>query len=164
MNRINQIGFGGGCHWCTEAVFSALNGVTKVEQGWIKSISPNNTFSEGVIVHFDAAIISAKSLIEIHLNTHSSTSNHSMRSKYRSAVYCFSELEQESYSMIINQLSKLNEKPYITMVLPFVSFKLNDEKFLKYYKKNKDAPFCQRYIIPKLKKIKSDFPDEVSLK
>ena len=47
---MKKIGFGGGCHWCTEAIFQALNGVESVEQGWISSLNPYDTFSEAVIV------------------------------------------------------------------------------------------------------------------
>ena len=43
---ISKIGFGGGCHWCTEAVFQSLKGVAKVEQGWIASFDEYNSFSE----------------------------------------------------------------------------------------------------------------------
>lgn len=80
-NKIQKIGLGGGCHWCTEAVFQSLIGIEKVEQGFIASTEEYNTFSEAVIVHFDSEVISAKTLIEIHLYTHKSTSQHSMRSK-----------------------------------------------------------------------------------
>ncbi|MEM9546265.1 MAG: peptide-methionine (S)-S-oxide reductase [Bacteroidota bacterium] len=93
MNRISKqvtqasqkVGFGGGCHWCTEAVFQSLNGVTEVEQGWIAS-KEAPLLSEAVIVHYDEKIIDLTILIEIHLRTHSATSSHSMRSKYRSAI------------------------------------------------------------------------------
>lgn len=67
---IAQIGFGGSCYWCTEAIFASLNGVEKVDQGWISSTGENDSFSEAVIVHFDATIIPLKTLIKIHLHTH----------------------------------------------------------------------------------------------
>jgi len=69
---MDKIGFGGGCHWCTEAVFQKLRGVASVEQGFIRSRPPYETFSEAVIVSFDAAQISLSVLTEIHLRTHAS--------------------------------------------------------------------------------------------
>jgi peptide-methionine (S)-S-oxide reductase len=92
--ELTKIAFGGGCHWCTEAVFQTLIGVEKVEQGWISSIEKNNTFSEAVIVHFNIEKIDLKTLIEVHLLTHKSTSNHSMIKKYRSSIYYFSNQQK----------------------------------------------------------------------
>lgn len=86
---MQKIGFGGSCHWCTEAIFRSLKGVTTVEQGWITSDGENHTPSEAVIVSFDASEIKLETLIAIHLHTHSCTANHDLRSKYRSAVYTF---------------------------------------------------------------------------
>ena len=83
----SKIGLGGGCHWCTEGVFESLLGVSKVNQGWIASSGENSDFSEAIEVYFDPVIISLSDLIEIHLYTHASRSNHSMRSKSRSASY-----------------------------------------------------------------------------
>ena len=48
-----KVGFGGGCRWCTEGVFQALRGVTQVDQGFLQSTAPANTWAEGVIVTFD---------------------------------------------------------------------------------------------------------------
>lgn len=86
-----KVGLGGSCHWCTEAMFQALKGVHLVEQGWIASCAPHTAFSEAVVVHFNEAIISLEDLVRVHLHTHSCTANHSMRAKYRSAVYCFNQ-------------------------------------------------------------------------
>ena len=91
-----KIGFGGGCHWCTEAIFQSIKGAQKVAQGWIRSMPPNDTFSEAVIVYYDKEEIELISLLQIHLHTHSSTSQHSMRKKYRSAIYIFSEMQKRS--------------------------------------------------------------------
>ncbi len=77
MNKIDKIGFGGGCHWCTKAVFQSLNGVNNVKQGWIASDGEAFAFSEAVIVEYNAKIIPLEVLIEVHLRTHKSTSEHS---------------------------------------------------------------------------------------
>ena len=155
-NRVSKIGFGGGCHWCTEAVFQALKGVIKVEQGWIASEGENDTFSEAVIVHFNLEI-TIKTLIEVHLHTHKSTSNHSMRKKYRSAIYTFSEEQLIKSKAIIANFQGEFEDKIVTKVCPFKAFKPSSSQFQNYYLKNPSKPFCKRYINPKLELIRSDF-------
>jgi len=95
MTATDRVGLGGSCHWCTEAIFLSLRGVVKVEQGWLASVNDDDWFSEGIIVTFEPAIISLADLIAVHLHTHSCTANHSMRQKYRSAVYVYSEPQHQ---------------------------------------------------------------------
>ena len=87
MNR--KIALGGGCHWCTEAVSQSLKGVTQVEQGYLASTDRNSYFSEGVLVSYQPDVIPLETLIEIHLLTHESTSNHSFRKKNTAALFIF---------------------------------------------------------------------------
>ena len=94
LKVFDKIALGGGCHWCTEAVFQHLKGVDRVEQGYVSSDGMHSTFSEAVIVHFEPQMIPLAKLIEIHLYTHNSTSNHSFRKKYRSAVYYLNEAQK----------------------------------------------------------------------
>ncbi len=150
LSSIHKIGFGGGCHWCTEAVFQFLKGVVKVEQGWIASKEKDNYFSEAVIVTYNATLISLEDLIEIHLYTHKSTSNHSMRMKYRSAIYYFFEEQKMKSLYKIDSLQSLFEEKIITKVLPFEMFKASREEIQNYYQKNPHKPFCEKYINPKL--------------
>jgi peptide-methionine (S)-S-oxide reductase len=110
------------------AVFQSLLGVIKVEQGYVESIGDNSSFSEAVIVYFNSDEISVKTLIEIHLHTHKSTSNHSMRHKYRSAVYTFSEVQKQEVEQIIATFQELSEKKLITQVLTFQNLKLQELK------------------------------------
>lgn len=161
MGNIRKIGFGGGCHWCTEAVFQALHGVVTVEQGWIASTAPYDYFSEGVIVTFDNSIIPVDVLIEVHLLTHSSANDHSMRAKYRSALYYFDDKDIAVLSEIVARLGIENNIQYITKILPFQDFRLNAANQLNYYSKNKEAPFCQVYISPKLRALRSKFGPRV---
>lgn len=151
-----KIGFGGGCHWCTEAYFQSLKGVEKVEQGWISSEKPNNSFSEAVIVHYNPDIIPLQILIAIHLHTHAATKLHRFRKKYRSAIYVFDGEIKESQKIIFDNQVDFDEK-IITEVLVFDQFKLNAENQLNYFGKNRESVFCKRYIHPKLKMIEKEY-------
>lgn len=162
-NKVQKIGFGGGCHWCTEAVFQSLIGIKKVEQGFISSIDEDSSFSEAVIVHFDSNVISLKDLIEIHLYTHKSTREHSMRSKYRSAIYYFENTQQKEAEKIVDNAQSDFQEQIITKILPFCNFKESDELFQNYYYKNPEKPFCERHINPKLTLLLSKFKKVVNL-
>jgi len=155
---VEKIGLGGGCHWCTEAIFQSLKGVSEVAQGWI-SAKESKAFSEAVIVHFDPLVIPLKVLVEIHLRTHSATSTHPMRKKYRSAVYAFSNEQTIRCQAILDELQKHFDQPLITKVLHFDAFQLNSEDYLHYYKKNPEKPFCKKYINPKLSLLRSNFKE-----
>ena len=153
----NKIALGGGCHWCTEAVFQSLLGVLKVEQGFVASTGKNNSFSEAVIVHFNAQDISLKTLIEIHLYTHKSTSKHSMRTKYRSALCTFSKAQKQETEQVLESFQNQFSNQLITEVLPFKSFKASREQIQNYYYNNPEKPFCERFINPKLQLLLNQF-------
>ena len=152
-----RIGFGGGCHWCTEAVFQNLRGVARVEQGFIAAKAPYDSFSEAVIVYFDPEQISLSVLTDIHLRTHASGSDHSMRGKYRSAIYVYDEAQREEAAKILAELSKEFQTPRVTQILDFAKFKASDAQFQNYYNSDPERPFCQTYIDPKLSKIRKTY-------
>ena len=162
-----KIGLGGGCHWCTEAVFQSLRGVAKVESGWITSEGAHSTESEGVTVHFDADQIGLDTLLEIHILTHASASDHSMRNKYRSAIYTFSDQQTEDARTILQTLATRHNAPLITQILPFATFRAVTDAYKNYYYTAPDRPFCVNIIEPKLKKLiktHRDHIDETRLK
>ncbi|WP_308990969.1 peptide-methionine (S)-S-oxide reductase [Mariniflexile litorale] len=163
MELISKIALGGGCHWCTEAVFQSLLGVEKVEQGYIASVDENSNFSEAVIIHFNSELISLETLIEIHLYTHKSTSNHSMRTKYRSAIYVFSGLQKLQSETIIKNFKKDFDNKLITQIYPFHSFKASRESIQNYYQKNPEKPFCKTFINPKLKLLLNQFSKHTNI-
>lgn len=162
MDIKTKIALGGGCHWCTEAVFQALKGVTLVEQGFVASDGEHTAFSEAVIVHFDSELISLQTLIEIHLHTHKSASNHSMRKKYRSAIYAFSEIQQIEAEAILHTFQPEFENKLITKVYSFSEFKASHETLQNYYQKNPEKPFCKRLINPKFKLLRDKFSQQLN--
>ncbi|MCJ8321314.1 MAG: peptide-methionine (S)-S-oxide reductase [Colwellia sp.] len=158
----SKIGLGGGCHWCTEGVFESLIGIKAVNQGWIASIDNNAESSEAIEVYFDQSIISLQTLIEIHLHTHASTSNHSMRQKYRSAIYTYNDAQNQEANKVLDSLQSDFDKPIITQVLPFDSFKANKDELLNYLYKSPNKPFCKTYIHPKLRLLLTRFKHQVN--
>ena len=163
MPHLATIGFGGGCHWCTEAVFQSLVGVTNVDQGWISPKGCIEEFSEAVIVSYDPLKISLDVLVDIHLHTHSSTSQHQFRKKYRSAVYVYSAEQHFEVVEIINSLQANFEHPLVTQVLTFGWFKSNSE-YKNYYYDNPEKPFCENFINPKLKLLLEQFSSYADIK
>jgi peptide-methionine (S)-S-oxide reductase len=153
----SKIGLGGGCHWCTEGVFESLVGVTKVNQGWIASSGEHSDFSEAIEVYFDPTVISLTDLIEIHLYTHASTSNHSMRGKYRSAIYAYDGIQFEQALDILNSLRADFDETIITQIFAFRHFKQNKIELTDYFYSAPDRPFCKTYIQPKLKLLLARF-------
>ncbi len=154
---MERIGLGGGCHWCTEAVFQALAGVRSVAQGFIASAPSDDSFSEAVDVTFDPEALPLEALLEVHLRTHASTSDHKMRGKYRSAVYVNNAPQARAVSAVLAGLQTEFEAPLVTRVLPFEAFKASDERFQNYAARNGDGPFCARYIDPKLDMLREDY-------
>jgi peptide-methionine (S)-S-oxide reductase len=164
MNYPEKIAFGGGCNWCTEAVFQSVIGVSKVEQGYVASIDNNSSFSEAVIVYFDNSKIALKTLIEIHLHTHKSTSNHIMRSKYRSAIYTFSDVQIKKVQSELELFQFQFQNNLITKVLPFNAFKASRKQIQNYYYTNPEKPFCEMFINPKLTLLLNKFSNDADQK
>jgi peptide-methionine (S)-S-oxide reductase len=134
--NFSKIGLGGGCHWCTEGVFESLIGIKALKQGWITSIDDNAELFEAIEVYFVQSIISLQTLIEIHLHTHASTANHSMRQKYRSAIYTYNDSQNQQVNSALDTLQSDFDKPIITQVLPFYSFEANKDELLNYLYKS----------------------------
>ncbi|QDG78365.1 peptide-methionine (S)-S-oxide reductase [Labrenzia sp. PHM005] len=152
-----KIGLGGGCHWCTEAVFQTLAGISQVEQGFIRSDPPNASWSEAVLITFDPAELPLEVLIEVHLRTHAATSHHKMRGKYRSAIYVYDAGTGVRVGRILHKLQKGFDEPLVTKALFLADFKASDDQFQNYYLKGPDRPFCKSYIDPKLALLRRDY-------
>ncbi len=157
MNDIQHIGFGGGCHWCTEAVFQSLKGVIEVRQGFIRSEPPHDDWSEAVEVDFDPAVITPEALLSVHLATHASSSLHKFRKKYRSAVYIHSDAQRQEMEHALTTLQQQTDAQFITQILVHHDFKPSESRYQNYYATDAERPFCQNYIDPKLAKLRAKF-------
>jgi peptide-methionine (S)-S-oxide reductase len=148
------LGLGGSCHWCTEAVISSIYGINNVRQGWIASVPPADSFSEGILLDIDTQIINLRDIIQIHIETHSSDNKHSKRDQYRSAVYTQNEQDRIQVLDTLQSLGQIAKRRIITQVLLLKKFKMQPEEgYIDYYYKRPEKPFCQAYITPKLQRL-----------
>jgi peptide-methionine (S)-S-oxide reductase len=158
---MQEVGFGGGCHWCTEGLFQVLRGIIAVDQGFLISEAPWDAWAEGVIVRFDPTIISLGILAEIHLRTHSANGSYSPGGRYRSAIYVFDADQRREAARVIAEFATASGEAARTLVLEHSGFKPSDARYQDYYRTDPNRPFCRRYIDPKLDYLRRHFAEIV---
>lgn len=160
--------FGGGCFWCTEAIFKEVNGVIKVEPGYAGGFLENPTYqevcnemsghAEVIRVTYEPQLIDYSSLIRIHLETHDPTvlnqQGNDRGTQYRSVIFYRTEKQREEALQAINHYSGLFENPIVTEVLPLEKFYPAESYHLDYYNRHSSEPYCQYIIKPKLDKFR----------
>ena len=173
-----KITFGGGCFWCTEAVFDLLQGVIKVESGYSGGKISNPTYrevcsgmtghAEVIEVTYDPDQISFEDLLRIHLSTHNPTTLNKQGAdtgtQYRSIVFYRNESEKNSAEKVISEMELFFENPIVTEIAPFEQFYKAETEHQNYYRENRDAQYCQVVIDPKLEKFKTLFKEKLKVR
>lgn len=160
--------FGGGCFWCTEAVFQKLKGVSSVVPGYTggTSINPNyeqvssgeTDHVETIQITFDPKVISFEKLLEVFFATHDPTTVNRQGSdvgtQYRSVIFYQNDAQKETAEKFIHP-------PIVTKIEPATTFYLAEDYHKNYYETHKDASYCQLVIDPKIKKLYRDFKEDL---
>jgi peptide-methionine (S)-S-oxide reductase len=165
--------FAGGCFWCTEPVFSQLNGVIKVESGYIGGHTENPTYkticngdtghAEGIRISFDADLISFETLLEVFLVSHDPTTlnrqGNDIGTQYRSAVFCQNEAQTQATVNMINQFNQTGvyNAPIVTEINSASQFYLAEDYHQYYFAKNPGNPYCMAVAAPKAAKIRAKY-------
>lgn len=148
--------FGGGCFWCTEAVFKMLRGVSSVLPGYVEGV-------EVARIEFDPAKVKFRDLLTVFFGSHDPTSVNKqgadVGSQYRSVVFFTNPEQQKIAGEFIDELNKSSKfgKPVVTDVEPLGKFFEAEEYHKDYYARNKEAMYCQLVINPKLEKVQKEF-------
>lgn len=177
---MEQATFGGGCFWCTEAIFQRLIGVESVVPGYsggkqagetpsYEQVSTGATgHAEAVQITYDPKIISFSRLLEIFFETHDPTTKNrqgaDIGTQYRSVIFYHNQRQKdEALKMIKNQDdSKKLESQIVTEVVPFEKFYTAEEYHQNYYNKNKITnPYCMLVINPKINKLIEKFNSSI---
>lgn len=164
--------FGGGCFWCTEAVFERVKGVSKVVSGYTGGHEPNPSYeavcgkqtghAEAVQVTFDPAVVSYKQLLEIFFATHDPTTLNRQRAdvgpQYRSAVFTHSDEQKRVAEGVI---AELNQSVFggkiVTEVKPLDVFYPAEEYHQGFYRENPNQGYCMAVVGPKVAKFRKQF-------
>jgi len=166
---------GAGCFWCVEAVFSRVKGVEKVESGYSGGKISNPTYKEvcsGLTGHaeviqvtFDPEVISFAKILEIFFKTHDPTTLNrhgaDMGTQYRSAIFFHSDEQKKVAQEVKDMLNraKIWNDPIVTEISPFTKFYKAEDYHQDYFANNKNQPYCQMVITPKVGKFEKLFKD-----
>ncbi len=168
---IEIIVFGGGCFWCTEAVFSMFKGVVKTMPGYAGGITKNPTYddvcggatghAEVLQIEYDPKIAPLGKLLEIFFKMHDPTSPNKQGadygSQYRSIILYTSDAQKATIEKFVKEHQKDFDKPIVTDVKKLEKFYPAEQYHSKYYDKNRMQPYCMFVIDPKVAKIKKEF-------
>jgi peptide-methionine (S)-S-oxide reductase len=174
MNQKTEIAvFGGGCFWCTEAVFGQLKGVVSVMPGYAGGTIANPTYeqvctgktghAEVTRVEYDPAQISYHDLLVVFFATHDPTSLNrqgaDVGTEYRSVIFYTTDDQKRDAEAMIEQLNNSDPagKRIVTEVVPLKAFYEAEDYHQEYYRNNSLAPYCQIFIDPKLRKLHKQF-------
>ncbi|WP_419819652.1 peptide-methionine (S)-S-oxide reductase MsrA [Acinetobacter sp.] len=169
---MQQALFGGGCFWCTEAVFLQLKGVNHVVSGYAGGHTPNPTYeaicngdtnhAEVILIEFDEQQISYQQLLTVFFAIHDPTTlnrqGNDIGTQYRSVIYYFNEQQKLESEQFIEQL-KADGLSIVTELSSAPAFHPAEEYHQNFFARNPAQGYCNFAIPPKLLKLHSQFQD-----
>ena len=175
--KIQVATLGGGCFWCTEAVFHRIKGVLKVEPGYSGGTVANPTYeqvctgatghAEVVQVTFDSDVVSFRKILEVFFATHDPTTVNrqgaDVGTQYRSVIFYHSVNQKKTAEKMIGELNNANvyKSPIITQIQPFTALYKAEDYHKEYFKRHPEKPYCRLIIAPKIAKLGDHHVSEV---
>jgi peptide-methionine (S)-S-oxide reductase len=169
--------FGGGCFWCTEAIFERVNGVHSVVSGYSGGNVKNPSYrevttgrtghAEVIQITYDPSMVSYTELLEIFFKTHDPTTLNrqgaDVGTQYRSVVFYHDEQQKKTVEGIIRDLDdeKIWNNPIVTEVTAFEQFYQAEEYHQEYFANNPNQGYCRVVIQPKIDKLNKVFKDKL---
>lgn len=170
---MNMAVFGGGCFWCTEAVFQMLKGVSRVESGYAggeiaspsyEKVSSGKTgHAEVIRVTYDPTAISYEDLLTVFFGSHDPTTlnrqGNDVGEQYRSVIFFTTSEEEHAAKKMVQEVqeSLKDGSRVVTQVLPLKDFYKAEDYHQNYFRTNSSAPYCQLIIEPKIEKVRERF-------
>ncbi len=176
MNNLQQATFGGGCFWCTEAVFLEVKGIEKVISGYSGGNAPGKPtyreicsgltgHAEVIQVTYNENIISYESILIIFMTTHDPTQLNrqgaDVGTQYRSVIYYHNEQQEEIAQTVISALTTVYNEKIVTEISPLSIFYEAEKEHQAYYKNNQNSGYCSFVIDPKLQKLRTMHADKL---
>lgn len=167
---------GGGCFWCTEAVFELLKGVSDVESGYANGYTLNPTYrdictgdtghAEVIKITYDDTVITSGTLLEIFFAIHDPTTLNrqgaDIGTQYRSTILYTDEETKEAAQAAMKAAQEEYKNPIVTVIEPLTSYYTAETYHQDYYRQNQMQGYCMAVIPPKLAKLKEKFGKEIA--
>ncbi len=176
-DRLETATLGGGCFWCTEAVFDDLVGVVDVVSGYSGGHKKNPTYqevcsettghAEVVQIKFDPDVTSFKEILQIFFATHDPTTlnrqGNDVGTSYRSAIFYHSDEQRRTAQALIDEITEddVFSSPIVTEVTAFTSFYPAEDYHQNYYANNPNQGYCASVVGPKVAKFRKVFADKL---
>ena len=173
LPRIETLTLGGGCFWCTEAVFERVRGIIQVQSGYCNGTALQPTYeqvctgrtghNEVVRLTFDPAIISVQQILEIFFAIHDPTTlnrqGNDVGTQYRSGIYFHTPQQQQVAQAMLEQLAqeRVFDAPLTTELLPEQNFWPAEDYHAQYYARNPNQGYCAAVVGPKVAKFRQTF-------
>ena len=180
QSDFETITLGGGCYWCVEAVYENLKGVKSVVSGFSGGKITNPSYeevcsgttghAEVVQITFDKNVTNLDEIFKVFFTVHDPTTLNRQGAdkgtQYRSVIFYNNEKQKQEAQSIIAELKKANvyKDPIVTTIEPFTKFYKADDYHQNYYANNKNQPYCQMVIQPKIEKFEKVFKDKLKNK
>lgn len=178
--NLETITLGGGCYWCVEAVYENLVGVKSVVSGFSGGKTVNPTYeevstgrtghAESVQITYDKTVTSLDEIFKVFFTVHDPTTLNRQGAdegtQYRSVIFYKNEEQKKAAQNIIAALekAKVYDHPIVTRLEPFTAFYKAEDYHQDYYANNKNQPYCQMVIQPKVAKFEKVFKDRLKKK
>ena len=174
---MEQATFGGGCFWCTEAVFQNLKGVSGVISGYMGGHKPDPTYqdicngdtghAEIIQIDYDPAEITFEDLLLVFFKTHDPTTlnrqGNDAGTQYRSVIFYHNPEQKTAAENMIDRLEKelVFDRAIVTEISPVSKFYGAEDYHQNYFNSNVNKPYCTFVIQPKLAKFTSEFKEKI---
>ncbi|MFZ6772839.1 peptide-methionine (S)-S-oxide reductase MsrA [Undibacterium sp. SXout7W] len=166
---------GGGCFWCTEAVFQQIRGVLKVESGYAGGATDHPTYeqictgrtghAEVVRVSFDAEQISYRELLEIFFTIHDPTTlnrqGNDVGTQYRSVIYFYNQQQEAIACEVKAQMAAVWEDPVVTEIAEAPQFFIAENYHQNYFRQHPQQGYCAVVVAPKVAKARKLFASKI---
>jgi len=167
---------GGGCFWCTEAIFLEVKGVEKVVSGYSGGTVPGHPtyreitsgltgHAEVIQITFDAHIISYKTILVIFMTTHNPTTLNQQGAdrgtQYRSVIFYHDKQQQKDAESVLKQMAPYYDGHIVTELSALNTFYEAEQEHQDFYSNNAEMGYCRVVINPKLAKLKQLHADKL---
>jgi peptide-methionine (S)-S-oxide reductase len=176
-SNLETITLAGGCYWCVEAVYENLVGVKSVVSGFTGGKTTNPSYeevssgrtghAEAVQITYDKTVTNLDEIFKVFFTVHDPTTLNrqgaDVGTQYRSTIFYKNEEQKRAAQAVINDLkkAKIYDNPIVTTLEPLTQFYKAETYHQNYYENNKNQPYCQMVIQPKIEKFEKLFKNRL---